>query len=641
MSSDAILLMNEARRHKHSLGGGALWRCPITGVEVPKHYEANLRFRSEVMRDAVQSLAMQDQLRLLCSQSILLWLNLFGWTYRQNIIADDGVQRSLVDGRLNWWPFITWPCQDDAAQIMVEAVQEGRNVLIDKSRDMGATWLFIAVFHWFWQFHRSVNFLEISRKQELVDKRGNPKSLFWKHDRLLERQPRWLQPRTERTELLLANKSLGSTISGEATTGSVGQGDRTTAAAVDEASRIRELDAVVSALRDTTSSIFLVSTPNGPSAFSRFRFGGTFKTITLGYWDHPEKGRNRVLKTDPKTGKVYWSTPWFEHERFKRSKDGNLEERDIAENILIDHMSSGSLFFDTSVLARQRSRSEHIRPSHTGTIRFEPFENILQADDACREGSKEAIHWHENRTEGKWRLWVDLETDTATGLLRPPAGAYVLGIDIARGVGASNSVISVFDRDRGIKVAEFADGMTGPYQLARVATMAGIFFASRHSRVAFAAWENNGPGGEFRKEVLSLRYNWFYYKSKLRGVTEVQSTSPGWDSSRQAKYDLLEDYRGALASDEYINPSTEALDEAAEYLFYDDGSIGPGKLKDENANARATHGDRVIADALAWMAAQTAPRMRRQKVPPPHKSIASRRASEKQERARDLDDFVL
>ncbi len=640
MSSEAILLMNEARSNRHALEHGRVWRDPITGVEIPKTYEANLRFRSELLADAARNIGLQRQLRVMCAKSILFWLNLFCWTYRQNIVHDDGVQRSLVDGRLNWWPFITWPCQDDAAQIMVESIHEGRNVLIDKSRDMGATWLFLSVFHWFWQFHRHVNFLEVSRKQELVDKRGNPKSLFWKHDRLLERQPHWLKPRSDRTELLLVNKSLESTISGEATTGSVGQGDRTTAVGIDEASRIRELEAVVSAVRDTTSSIFLVSTPNGPSAFSRYRFGGTFKVITLGYWDHPEKGRNRVLKTDAKTGKVYWSTPWFEVERFKRSKDGNLEERDIAENILIDHMASGSLFFDTSVLARQRSRAEQTQPLHQGYIRFETFEHIQQLDDACREGCKEAVRWADNTREGPWRLWIELEVDPMTGLLRPPPGSYVMGVDIARGVGASNSVITVFDRDRGIKIAEFADGKTGPYQLARVASLAGMFFSSQHARTAFCVWENNGPGGEFRKEMLALRYAWFYYKSKLKGVSEVQSTTPGWDSSLQAKHDLLEDYRGAMATDEFINYSVESLDEAAEYVFYDNGSIGPGKLKDESMNARATHGDRVIADALAWLGAQVAPRMKPQKVLPPARSLARRRL-EAEKKASRMDDFIL
>jgi hypothetical protein len=133
------------------------------------------------------------------------------------------------------YPFITWAVQDEFIGELQDAIDGGHDTLINKSRDMGASWLCLSVLHWYWQFRPPVSFLEVSRKEELVDKAGSMDSLFEKHRYLLRWQPAWLRPRRIDDKYMhLGNLDLGSAIEGESTNGDAGRGGRKTAVLLDE-----------------------------------------------------------------------------------------------------------------------------------------------------------------------------------------------------------------------------------------------------------------------------------------------------------------------------------------------------------------------------------------------------------------------
>ena len=46
--------------------------------------------------------------------------------------------------------------------------------------DMGASWLTVALTYWHWLFESGSHMLLASRVEDLVDKTGDPDSLFWK-----------------------------------------------------------------------------------------------------------------------------------------------------------------------------------------------------------------------------------------------------------------------------------------------------------------------------------------------------------------------------------------------------------------------------------------------------------------------------
>jgi hypothetical protein len=63
----------------------------------------------------------------------------------------------------------------------------------------------------------------------------------------------------------------------------------------------------------------------------------------------------------------------------------------------------------------------------------------------------------------------------------------------------------------------------------------------------------------------------------------------------------MEDYRKALETKEFVNHSAEALRECQQFRYDANGNVVLDKEDcGEESGARASHGDYVIADALAW-----------------------------------------
>jgi len=221
---------------------------------VPKDMADNLAFRGSLLQSAAAKREVASDVWTACKRDLLFYVNAFGWTY------DPRRENGSI-------PFLTYPFQDELMLDMVECIQTGKDVLVTKSRDMGASWCILTVFEWMWHFRPDLSFLLVSRNEDYVDKPGNPKSLFWKIDFLHKNQPKWLLPNMTRTKLRLTNDDNGSNIDGESTTGDVARGDRRTAIALDEYAAF-ELDSsyrALSSTRDATNCRIFNSTPAGTS----------------------------------------------------------------------------------------------------------------------------------------------------------------------------------------------------------------------------------------------------------------------------------------------------------------------------------------------------------------------------------------
>ena len=141
--------------------------------------------------DSAKSDSVKADFRTLFSDDFCLWLRLTGWTYAPKEV-DERTGREVPSAKPHR-PYVLWPCQERAAVEILEAVGGGRDVVMRKSRDMGASWLLAAVSAWGWLF-KGWQTLLVSRVEDGVDRPGDPDSLFWKVDYLLETQPPWLLP---------------------------------------------------------------------------------------------------------------------------------------------------------------------------------------------------------------------------------------------------------------------------------------------------------------------------------------------------------------------------------------------------------------------------------------------------------------
>jgi len=117
---------------------------------------------------------------LVCKKDIHYWLDNFCWTY------DPRKAKSEI-------PFYAYDFQRPAIDWILEHIALGKDGLIEKSRTMGATWLFVYVFQWLWQFGEGGNdFLIGSQKQDDVDRIGDMRSIFQKLKYNINKQPMFL-----------------------------------------------------------------------------------------------------------------------------------------------------------------------------------------------------------------------------------------------------------------------------------------------------------------------------------------------------------------------------------------------------------------------------------------------------------------
>jgi len=559
----------------------------------PTDRDDNIRWRTELIEHAATSGDFQNLVMTMCREDICGWFDGFVWTYdpRQDISPR---------------PMILYPYQRDVVLDLQAAIRGGEDRLIEKSRDMGATWLVIGVFVHFWTFIADTPFLISSRVEDLVDRRGDPDCLMWKADYLVEGLPAWMRPAYSRTFMHLSNRANGSVIDGAAAN-QVGRGGRRKAIMLDEAAQmVRGIDASTA---DCTPCRIFVSTPHGVgNEFAEIRRAGTATVITLHWTKHPVKAAGKRRLPDGK-----WTSPWYEYECSRRASP-----RDIAQELDIDYLASGDMFFDLNVLSR--IQSDDVRPpALRGNLRVER--------DGQRRPKK--IEFAE-QPNGPLRLWLHLDDEH-----RPPVvHNYAVGCDVSNGLGASNSVASIVDVHTGEKVGEYATAERAPEDFAEFVDALGRWFGGQIGR-AYVAWEANGPGLVFGKRLLGLGYGYVHWQQQEESQSPKRSRIPGWHSNRNSKELILGEYRAALAKREFVNHSAEAIREATEYIYYPSGGIGPSQLVEETGAARQTHGDRVIADAVVNRA-----RVEQPKARPPEKvvspwSFAGRRQEYERKRKRE------
>lgn len=233
------------------------------------------------------------------------------------------------------FPFKLFPFQDTLIDDIVEAIELGDDLFIEKCREMGATYVVVAVFLWFWLYVPGSNFLLGSRKQSMVDNRGEDskdalsnkeESLFGKLDYMLSRLPKFLLPQGFKsakhfTHMSLKNPENGNVISGESSNANFSRGGRYKAVLLDEFAFWDNDTAAWGATADSTNCRIVITTPGvKPGKAKRLRFGKDgekIKIVTLSYSLDPRKNQ-----------------AWLSKQRERRSAE------DFAREIMINWESS-------------------------------------------------------------------------------------------------------------------------------------------------------------------------------------------------------------------------------------------------------------------------------------------------------------
>lgn len=578
-------------------------------IAIPKDFAKNRRYRMALLEDGGKDKSAAHQIKEACSKDILFYVNAFCWTFDPRRI------NSSV-------PFITYPYQDDALLSIVDAVRTGNDVGIKKSRDMGASWIICLAFEWLWHFSPGLTFLMMSRTEDYVDEKGNPKSLFWKIDFLHKNQPKWLLPTNRwlgwsdpgRKQLHLENADNGSVIDGESTTGDAGRGDRRTAVMLDEfaAFDVKAGFDALKATRDTTNCRIFNSTPKGSAnAFYDVIHKTAARIVSMHWTAHPEKSKGlytskqatengpyelEILsdwkgivevrrKGDSTSRKVRFPeeypfvldgktrSPWYDTQCVRC-----VSPTEIAQELDIDFVGSDFQYFDPAFIEAYKRRYCK-DPQSIGDLDYDHDSLIPRKFMKSQKGFL--------------RLWEVPDE----GYLWNRERRFVMGVDVSAGTGASNSTVAVYDRTTSSKVAEYANPRILPADFARYVHALAKWFNS-----ARVVPDRSGPTGEvFVKKLLESGYTNLYYRRNEKKVSSQITDEPGVWLNPQSKTVALQQYRASLSDGRICNRSSRAMDETLRFMMKMDNTIEHTEADNtqDPSGARAAHGDIVIADALA------------------------------------------
>lgn len=234
-------------------------------------------------------------------------------------------------------PFVLFERQAKLIDFIVACLQAEESGLVEKARDMGATWVCAAISVWLWLFWPGASIGWGSRKEQLVDKIGDPDSIFEKMRIIVNSLPREFKPSgfspsDHMTYMKMINPETGATITGESGD-NIGRGGRKLIYWKDESAHYERPEKIEAALADNTRVQIDISSVNGlGNVFHRRREAG------VDWIGGPiAKGRTNVFVLDWRDhpGK---SEAWYADRREKAERDGLLHV--FAQEVDRDYSSS-------------------------------------------------------------------------------------------------------------------------------------------------------------------------------------------------------------------------------------------------------------------------------------------------------------
>ncbi len=213
-------------------------------------------------------------------------------------------------------PFVLFQRQAEYIEFLVDVFEDRDDAIIEKCRDVGASWLNVAFTVWLFIFKPEASILWGANRMSLIDQLGDMNALLERIDFTLKTIIAPLRPRYTRNWGKLINQDNYAQITG-AGGKNIGRGGRETITFIDEAAFIENMDKVEASLSMNTDCQIWLSTPNGQNVFYRKRMGGVFKVFTFQWYEDPRKDQ-----------------AWYDLQKSK------LEPHVFAQEVLIDYNAS-------------------------------------------------------------------------------------------------------------------------------------------------------------------------------------------------------------------------------------------------------------------------------------------------------------
>ena len=439
------------------------------------------------------------------------------------------------------FPFILFEYQKEAIKWLIEHIDNGRDGLIEKSRDMGISWVvFVWVSIGYWNFKDGINILVGSYKEALVDNRTKD-SLFGMMDYAIDSLPRWILPKgfnkeKHRTQMKIVNPANTNLIVGDTMNPDFGRGTRKTVILFDELGSWDYAKDAWESAGDSTSCRIANSTPKGYNFYAMLRDTG-IDILTLHWKRHPLKDQK-----------------WYEFECNRRTPEEVAQELDISYN----KSQEGRVYSDWN--------------EANVTNGYFPYDENLPLYVGWDFGKTDdtAIIWVQPK-DGKLRI---IDTYRNTGKNIDFFVPFVTGIAPSEGYSYTKNDLEIIHSHRNWKRGTHFGDPAGRFRN-QVTNDTVLTVLKRHGininfKDAWKEFEKRKTSARARiREGIELNINdatkYFnvcmlnasYPKVKNQGVEEVRSTDP--------KHDYTSHYRSAfeylcLGLDEYVGMRRTVFD---------------------------------------------------------------------------------
>jgi hypothetical protein len=580
---------------------------------VPKELEANLRYRIDLRRRAAADDGFRRAMLTAAKHDFLWWLNSWCWLFEP--------RPRIVNGRKlpNMIPFITWQHQDPVILSIRKNIGH-EDITLEKARGEGASWIGVLLAVHDFLFDPMSAIGVSSRTEAAMDNSEDPDSLMWKMDWELSKLPKWMVPKYERnqTKHTFYNPANHSTIAGYAATGDMGSGGRKKWWLMDELAKFpREpaYDAMAST-QHVTNSRFVPSTPKGSAGafYDLTHEPSSIIKLVLDWKDNPTRNRGlydfrdgKPVAIDPVNNPLAPAydppnkqtldlfsrlrkkgfklegrqrSPWYDHECDRPG----ATPQNIAQELDRDYGGSMHRVFGAEFTA---AAQKHVRPPLTrGILSYHP--ETLEPEFEISE-------------DGPVKIWLPLDNNN-----KPPAHPYVLGADVATGLGGSytsNSSVTAIDQVTMEQVVEITANTIPPADFADLCMALGKWLYD-----AYLAAEANGPGAGFIKRVLDKRYHNLYHRPILYKRGRKKTKEVGWWTDTKSKEAMFGELSRSVKAGEVQLHSAELVAECGQYVYIN-GKIEHvlGVSTDDDSSKGTAHGDRVIGCGVCLMAARDRP----------------------------------
>lgn len=279
------------------------------------NHEDEIKRRFELFARCNEDRDLRAMEVALCEKNIFHFINNWCWTFDPRPRANH-----------SHLPFNLYDFQYDSINWIDDRFRNNEVGVIEKSRDMGATWMLVVWALHKWLFRSGFTCLFGSKTEGDVDD-ASIDSIFGKVRYVLNNLPWFLKPdmrakinekRDADSYLSIINPTNGNEISGDSANSNFGRSGRRSIVFLDEYAFVDQSDKIWSAISEVSNCIIPVSTANGKgNMFYNLRSKGTIPVLSLHWSRHPNKDQ-----------------AWYDE------KKKTMEPHQIAQELDIDYSSS-------------------------------------------------------------------------------------------------------------------------------------------------------------------------------------------------------------------------------------------------------------------------------------------------------------